>query len=391
MRSRSARTLNFTKAAIEAIAPPAKRAYHYDEKIPGLALAVSPAGNKVFYVVRRVRRRVEFIRIGGWPEFTVDQARNEATRINGKLASGINPGEQRRKERETDTLRQAFDAYQLLPTRTKSKRPKSAKTRHDYKLLFEAHLTAWEGRTLAEIRRPEVEALHNALAARIGHYTANRVLALLSAIYNAAIDGGYEGQNPASRIRKFEEQSRERFLRADELPKFWEALNAEPSEKMRDFILVALLTGQRKSTVAAMRWEQVNFSAAVWSAPHTKTGKHQVPLSAEALAVLKRRKKASENEWVFPAHHGGGHVKDVYRAWRGILKRAGIKDLRIHDLRRTLGSWQTMTGASRPIVGRLLGHTREETTAIYGRLDLEPVRESVETATAAMLKAAKKR
>lgn len=115
------------------------------------------------------------------------------------------------------------------------------------------------------------------------------------------------------------------------------------------------------------------------------------PLSAEALAVLKRRKKASENEWVFPAHHGGGHVKDVYRAWRGILKRAGIKDLRVHDLRRTLGSWQTMTGASRAIVGKLLGHTREETTAIYGRLDLEPVRESVETATAAMLKAAKKR
>ena len=93
-------------------------------------------------------------------------------------------------------------------------------------------------------------------------------------------------------------------------------------------------------------------------------------------------------EFVFPAHHGGGHVKDPMRGWKAICERAGIGDLRIHDLRRTLGSWQTKTGASRPIVGKLLGHTREETTAIYGRLDLEPVRQSAELATAAILAAA---
>lgn len=392
MQRRAPRTLNFTKAGIESLTAGAKRAYYYDEKVPGLAIAVSTAGGKVFYVVRRVDRRVEFIRVGGWPEFTVEQARNEAARINGKLASGINPAETRRQDRQVATLREAFDAYQLLPTRTKSKRPKSPKTKHDYKLLFEAHLTPWEGRTLTDTKRAEVEALHNAIAAANGHFTANRILSLLGAIYNAAIDGGYEGQNPAARVRKFEERSRERFLQADELPRFWKALHAEPSKKVQDFVLLALFTGQRRSNVAAMRWENLNLTTKVWTIPETKTGRHVVPLSDDAVAILKwRQKHEPDNEWVFPAHHGGGHLKDPTRAWKAILKRAGIADLRIHDLRRTLGSWQTKTGASRAVVGKLLGHVREETTAIYGRLDMEPVRESLKAATDAIKAAAKGR
>jgi integrase len=77
------------------------------------------------------------------------------------------------------------------------------------------------------------------------------------------------------------------------------------------------------------------------------------------------------------------------RAWTRIVAAAGLGDLRIHDLRRSLGSFQTDAGASRAIVGKLLGHVREETTAIYGRLSMTPVRESLETATANIMAAAK--
>ena len=77
------------------------------------------------------------------------------------------------------------------------------------------------------------------------------------------------------------------------------------------------------------------------------------------------------------------------RQWREILKRADIEDLRIHDLRRSLGSWQTITGASLQVVGKTLGHSRPETTAIYSRLSDNPVREAMQTATAAMLAEAK--
>lgn len=390
MQRKAPRTLNFTKAAIDRLDVPAgARVYHYDERTPGLAVCVTPAGGKTFYVVRRIGREVERIRIGGWPEYTVDMARDEAAKINGKVADGINPNDKRRSARQAPTFQEVFDQFIELPTRTKAKREKSPKTVAGYRQQFDLYLAGWKDRQLSSVTRADVEKLHNDLARTTGTYTANRVLALVKALFNAAIDLELFAANPAARISAFEEQSRERFLQADELPKFWAALEAEPSEKIRDFVKLALFTGQRRSNVLAMRWPDLNLDRATWTMPHTKTGRHEVPLTDEAVAILRRREKSKgESEWVFPAHHNGGHLKDPMRQWRDILVRAGIKDLRIHDLRRTMGSWQTITGATRPVVGKLLGHVREETTSVYGRLNHETVRQSAATATAAMMAAA---
>lgn len=108
------------------------------------------------------------------------------------------------------------------------------------------------------------------------------------------------------------------------------------------------------------------------------------------MDILKSR-QASENPspFVFPSStSASGHLEEPKRGWQRIIERANIKDLRIHDLRRSLGSWQASTGASLSIIGKSLGHKNVATTAIYARLNLDPVRESVETATAAMLEAA---
>jgi integrase len=400
MQRRTRHQLNFTKAGIEALAAGGdRREYHYDAKIPGLAVCVSPAGGKVFYVVRRVGTGVEFIRIGGWPETTVEQARTEATRINGKIADGINPADTKRKAREQATIGSYFAEFVERPTRTKAKRPKGERTKHEYRLLFNQHLTAWENRKLGSIDRPEIEALHN----RIGESTpfaANRVLALLKGMFNSAIDDELINHNPAARIKPFEEASRSRRLHPDELPKFWKAVEDEPSEKVRDFVLLALFTGQRRSNVLAMLWRDVNLKRGVWVMPHTKTGRHEVPLSQPAIAILRRRAADKDtsgpvnpldttqrlpSDYVLPGRHGHGHLRDPMRAWKAICERAGIGDLRIHDLRRSLGSFQTDLGASRAVVGALLGHVREETTAIYGRIGMEPVRDSLNATTAAIL------
>jgi integrase len=155
-------------------------------------------------------------------------------------------------------------------------------------------------------------------------------------------------------------------------------------------VKLALFTGQRRSNVLAMRWDDLDLDRALWTMPHTKTGQHEAPLSAAALEVLERRHAdRGDSEYVLPGLHGRGHLVDPMRAWKRILERAGIGNLRIHDLRRSVASWQTDLGASRAIVGKLLGHVREETTAIYGRPGLQPVRESLEAATTAILAAAK--
>jgi integrase len=160
---------------------------------------------------------------------------------------------------------------------------------------------------------------------------------------------------------------------------------------IRDYVLLSLLTGARRDNVLSMRWRDVALARAEWRIPRTKDGTPQtIPLSGEALAVLARRasRAASGEMFVFPGAGRSGHLVEPKKGWERILERAGIEDLRIHDLRRSLGSWQAKTGASLAIIGKTLNHKNTQTTAIYARLDLDPVRESVARATAAMLQAA---
>ena len=104
----------------------------------------------------------------------------------------------------------------------------------------------------------------------------------------------------------------------------------------------------------------------------------------DAYQSLKRRKKDADSVWVFPGTGKEGHLVDPKKAWLRITKRGGFEDLRIHDLRRTLGSWLAASGVSLPIIGKTLGHKSSQSTQIYARLNLDPVRESLKKATDAM-------
>jgi integrase len=203
---------------------------------------------------------------------------------------------------------------------------------------------------------------------------------------------------------------------------------------------LSLLTGARKANVLAMRWEEVNLERHAWRIPDTKNGESlTLPLSTEACAILKYRFEKRINDFVFPGTGKTAHMISPKKGWKRVLDRitlhdvielvgdaqnrtrdqieemqqaaraderralstykaiakglsidisgVGLKNLRIHDLRRTLGSWQAATGASLAIIGKSLGHKDVSTTAIYARLSLDPVRQAMETATSAMLRA----
>ncbi|MNF67858.1 integrase [compost metagenome] len=210
---------------------------------------------------------------------------------------------------------------------------------------------------------------------------------------------------------------------------------------MCDFFLLSLLTGARRSNVQEMAWRDIDLDAGVWRIGMTKNGTPQnVTLSPEVVTVLQTRKRSfGASPFVFPSTGKTGHLVEPKKAWATILRRASIRrlldqiqdagklteeeraiadkqlldlpavaekryralaetmgiepasydmtDLRIHDLRRTLGSWQAKTGASLTIIGKSLNHKTHQATAIYARLDLDPVRQSVNTATQAMLEA----
>ena len=145
-----------------------------------------------------------------------------------------------------------------------------------------------------------------------------------------------------------------------------------------------------------MRWRDLSLDNNRWEIPHPKNRTpYVVPLTPEAVRILKRAAGSARkgSEWVFPSNAGARTLKNFKRGWKELVKRASLadKDLRQHDLRRTLGSYQAAGGTSLGIIGKSLGHKSLAATAIYAQLDLDPVRESVLSATRTIIAASKKK
>lgn len=380
---------NFTKPKLESLPcpKPGERITYHDthKNAAGLQLRHTSTA-KTFFIQRRIDGKPERMTIGHWPDVSIENARKEAARLTALIAQGINPNNDVRALKTETTLQELFNGF-LEHRRNRRGAYLSERTKQGYRYDFGLYLSKWGNRKLSQFKDTEFGRLH----AEIGKHhpvTANRVIALASSLFSYAGEQKlFKGTNPAQGVRKFPENKRDRFLQSDELPAFFQSLTGEPNQTFKDYFLISLLTGARRSNVLAMQWRDVNLDRAEWRIPVTKNGTAQtVTLSPQAVEILKGR-IGCDDVWVFPGTGKTGHIMEPKKAWRRVLERAGLEDLRIHDLRRTLGSWQAKSGASLVIIGKSLNHQSPSTTAIYARLDQDPVRESVNKAVDAMLDA----
>ncbi len=381
-----AKKLNFTMGSLARIKPPSEgRQYLYDAKVSGLAFCISATGAASFYWVKKVSGRTERLRLGGFPELSVDTVRGLANKHNAAIAKGDNPADSKRKQRGEWTMGALFDLY--VEFHGPHKKATSLATD---KATWKRYVTGWSGRKLSSFERSDIQTLHARIGKANGKYAANRLLALLSTMFNVAADHGWKRPNPCKGVKKFAEKSRDRFLQPEEIPRFLKAVDSLENQTAADGFRLLLWTGARKGNVLAMQWADINLSSATWRIPDTKANESQrVHLTAEALAILRRLKKAAkESPFVFPARTAGsvfGHLSDVTKPWNAVREAADLPKLRMHDLRRSLGSWMAAGGASLPIIGKTLGHRNQSTTAIYSRLNIDPVRVAVDSAVAAMM------
>jgi integrase len=425
---------NFTESRIKALTPPVKgRLYYKDTKEKGLSLYITANGIITFFVRKRINGKDERVILGNFPTMKLDEARSEALSAKSLISKGHNPSHEKRKIRNECTFKELFDRYieDYAKLHTKS-------WQHDIEDVHR-NLSGWFTRRISSISTEEVRKLHATFGSNRGIYGANRLLDRINAIYNKGIEWGWDGKNPTVGVKKFKMKSRDRFLTANEMPCLFAALAEEDNRIARDYILMSLLTGARKGNVLAMRWKDIDFHSKTWRIPETKNGEPlTVPLMAQAIEILQERKKANakagngNSEFVFSGTGIAGHLADPKKAWKRICSHAtlmlweqdkefsfliaeakgklsngftvtrlvkaihaladkkniilpiGLTDVRIHDLRRTLGSWQAATGATTAIIGKSLGHKSQKATAIYERLNIDPVRASVERATEAM-------
>ncbi len=432
--------IKFGKATITGLPSPLKaRDTYYDTIVPKLAVLVT-AKSKNFYVVKRAGREMVWLKLGTFPDMTVERAREEAEKALGEFAANNNPAETRRAIKAELTLTEFFD--------------EEYKPRHGEKLVswrtsdqqFRDYIKPTLGKKkLSSVERQQIARILSDLDKKgLAGSSVNKVRNLVSGIYRKAIEWGFAENNPATGIGGRKGVKRDRFIQAHELPRFFAAVADEENPNIRDYILLSLLSGARKGNIVEMRWENIRLDEGIWRIPKTKNDDPQnVTLAPEAIEILKYR-QGNESEWVFPGTGKTGHLVEPKSGWKRVLDRdelnqlqtrirlagaefdwprplakpanhkgrihervedaltrarkvaadmeldtngARLPDLRIHDMRRTLGSWQAKTGASLVVIGKSLNHKSTSTTAIYARLDLDPVRHSVNTATSAMLEA----
>lgn len=384
VRRRAPEKVTLSKTAIANFAASAAgRVYYHDVRMPGLAVCVTAAGSKTFYLYRWANGRPLRQRLGTTDELTVEQARNMVRKLIGEIVQGVDVQERKRAAREEITFGELFGRWMEYAREHKRTWPEDQRK-------YDKFLITWAARRLSAIDATDVERMHSSVRVKSGPYQANRVLEMVKAMFRRAIDQRtWKGDNPAATVKKYQEHSRDRYLRPDEVRQFFLALaDAEPDQQ--DFFLLLLLTGQRRGAVQAMRWGDLDLGEAVWTVPAPDSKNKQpvtLPLVPRAVEILAARPNGSE--FVFPSRGKTGHLVEPKKAWEEIRTAAGLPGLRMHDLRRTLGSWQASAGVSLGIIGKSLGHAHgSRATNVYARLELEPVRTAVTAATSAILEAA---
>jgi integrase len=252
-------------------------------------------------------------------------------------------------------------------------------------------LPAWGGLKARAVKRADVAALH----ARIGKtapYEANRTIALLSKMFELARRWGFvpEGHpNPARDIDRFKEEKRDRWVTSDELPRLAQAINEEQNESARCALWMYLLTGARKSELLKARWMDIDWTRAELRLPETKAGRvHYIPLSGPALTLLQAMQRDEDNPFIFPGKIQGAALVNISKPWHRVRTAAGVADVRLHDLRRTVGSWLAQAGNSLHLIGRVLNHSNQSTTAVYARFGEDSVHAALEQHGARIMGAA---
>jgi integrase len=365
-----------SKTVVEAIAPGTEDIVIWDTALPGFGVRAKPTGVRSYIVQYRDRasgtsKRMTIGQHG--PLLTFEQAKRQARALLADAMRGHDPSGDRRAKRRAPTLADLAADY-LEKYATPKKRPKSV--RDDRSMLANIILPKLGSQKVAAVGRREIEALHAAL--REHPYQANRVLALLSKMFNLAVEWHWRTANPVKGIRRYDEEKRDRWLRDDELKRLCEVLDAHPNQRAANAVRLQLLTGARMGEVLGAKKIDFDLERGVWRKPSHQTKQKRtehLPLSAQAVTLVASLIEGSRlAEHIFPGNVDGEPLKDVKKFWASVMRQAGITGYRRHDNRHTYASHLVSSGLSLEIVGRLLGHTNPSTTKRYAHLADDPLR-----------------
>jgi integrase len=355
----------------------------YDDTVKGFACRVTDAGGRAFVInyFRKADGRERRFTIGAFPAWSVAAAREEAKRLKREIDGGADPVGAHQESRAAPTI--ADLAARFEQDYVPRKRPS---TQRVYRQQIRADiLPALSQMKVAAVSPADTDGFHHRLSARAPTH-ANRVLAVLSKMFNLAIRWGWRTDNPCRGIERNQEQKRHRYLSGAELKRLTKALAELEDQGAANAVRLLLLTGARRGELLAAKWTDIDLEAGVWVKPGSTTKQktqHRVPLSEAACQLLAKMRAQADTEWLFPAR-GGGHRPHINEAWIKLRKAADLNGARLHDLRHTFATALASSGWGLPTIGALLGHTTAQTTLRYSHLMDDPLRAATERAAAVL-------
>lgn len=353
-----------------------ERVVLWDDEIPGFGLRIYPSGKRAYVLSYRSNGRKRLMTIGPHGVFTLQQARDRSRQLCSQVIGKSDPLAERKRAALGETV---ADLCRDFMERHSKMNKKSWK--EDERRITRYIVPAFGNHKVKGIHRADVASLHHKIG-KNSVYEANHTINLLSKMFSLAETWGFldEGApNPARKIEKYPTTKRDRWVTPEELPRLAEAVEQEGNLYARFAVWLYLLTGLRKQEVLSLRWDQIDFTRNELGLPDTKSGRpHYLPLSGPAIRLLEKIPRLDGNPYVIPGHKKGCHLVNITKPWVRIRERAHIEDVRLHDLRRTVGSWLAQAGNSLHLVARVLNHTSLETTKIYARFGQDQVREALE-------------
>lgn len=381
------KTFDFTNRRIKALPPQlptaaANAAAYSDSAVSGLKLEITKTGRKTFIFRFVLDGQRGYARIGEFPAIDVAEARKAALEMKGQVERGLNPNDVRDRAHAVIPTFRDFAMDEFVPYILEM----GKRTAKDDISKLNHHLLARFGdKKLTAIGRRDIALYHAAVRDSHTPATANRHLALLSAIFRRAVEWERVEKNPCTGVKMFRENNAsERFLTEIEIAKLVQAMDADPNRTAAAALKMLLLCGARRNEVAKLKWNALDLERGVWllHGDDTKNGKtRRIALSGALIQLLQAQPSRGVSEWVFPGRDGPEKpIDNLTKPFNRMLKAAGLEKARIHDLRHTHASMLLANGVDAVVVKNALGHSSLNVTSRY----LHLVDTSLKSASEAM-------
>ena len=361
--------IKLTKRAVDALSVESGDTVVWDRDLPGFGIRVHASGRKVWCVQsRKPGGGPKRVALGAFGELNSDEARRRAAEVIDRIRQGLDPVP--RPPAPEFTVADLAERYMEAHVNVNC-RPATVEAFGRVMRLY--ILPELGSLKLSEVEREHVSALHHKL--RDKPRQANVTVSVLSRMFRLAEAWGMTPPrlNPCRSVRRYREKRRERFLTPEEFRSLGRALDEAEAEgsvfpTAVPAIRLLLLTGCRRNEIVRLKWDDVDCVAGEIRLTDGKTGWRSVQLTPAVEHVLASVPRIEDNPWVITGRNRGDRLKGLDRIWQRLRRKAGLDDVRIHDLRHSYASRALALGEGLSMIAELLGHRRVTTTARYAHL-----------------------